>query len=60
MKIKMEASGYPSHCDTDQEKNKYVERGRAHKGITLRPDDISFNAGRRTVISGENLPKPQI
>ena len=49
MKIKMEASGYPSHCDTDQEKNKYIERVRVHEGITLRPDDISFNAGRRTV-----------
>ena len=49
MKIKMEASGYPSHCDTDQEKNKYIERVRVHEGITLCPDDISFNAGRRTV-----------
>ena len=49
MKIKMEASGYPSQCDTDQEKNKYIERVRVHEGITLCPDDISFNAGRRTV-----------
>ena len=45
----MEASGYPSQCDTDQEKNKYIERVRVHEGITLCPDDISFNAGRRTV-----------
>ena len=45
----MEASGYPSHCDTDQEKNKYIERVRAREGFTLRPDDISLNAGRRTV-----------
>ena len=44
MKIKMEASGYPSHCDTDLEINKYIERVRAHKGITLRPYNISFNA----------------
>ena len=29
--------------------NKYIKRVRAHEGITLRPDDISFNAGRRTV-----------
>ena len=49
MKIKMEASVYSSHCDTDQEKNKYIERVGAHEGITLRPDDISFNTGRRTV-----------
>ena len=31
-------------------KNKYIERVRAHEGITLRPDDISLNAGRRTVV----------
>ena len=49
IKIKMEASGYPSHCHTDQEKHKYIERVRAHEVITLRPGDISFNAGRRTV-----------
>ena len=32
----------------DQEKNKYIERVRVHEGITLCPDDISFNAVRRT------------
>ena len=48
MKIKMEASGYPSQCDTDQGK-KYIERVRVHEGITLCPYDISFNAERRTV-----------
>ena len=49
MKIKMEASGYPSQCDTDQEKINYIERVRVLEGITLCPDDISFNAGRRIV-----------
>ena len=48
-KIQMEASGYPSNFDADQEENKYIERVRAHKGVTLRPDDISFNAERHTV-----------
>ena len=45
MKIKIEASGYPSHCDTDQEKNKYIERIRAHEGITLRPalNEMSYS-----------------
>ena len=33
MKIKMETSGYPAHCDTDQEKNKSIKRVRAHKGL---------------------------
>ena len=48
MKIKMKASGYPSHRDTDQEKTKYIERVRVTERITLRPDDILFNE-RRTV-----------
>ena len=50
MKMKMEASGYPSHSDTDQEKNKYIKRVRAHEGITLRPYDISFKTGRCTYL----------
>ena len=45
----MEAFGYPSNCDTDQEKNKYIERVRAHEWVILRPGGISLNAGRRTV-----------
>ena len=59
MKIKMEASGYPSQCDTDQEKNKYIERVRVHEGITLCPDDISFNAGRRTVANFASIINPR-
>ena len=31
--------------------NNYIERVRAHEGITLNPDDISFNAGRRAVVN---------
>ena len=45
MKIKKEASGYPSHCDTDQEKTSTLNVYEPY----LRPYDISFNAGRRTV-----------
>ena len=45
----MEAYGYPSQCDTDQEKNKYIERVRVHEEITLIPDGISLNARHRTV-----------
>ena len=49
MKIKMEASGYPSHCDADQEKTSTLNVYEPTKALLLRPDDISFNAGRRTV-----------
>ena len=49
MKLKMEASGYPSHCKTDDDKRSYIERVRQQDGITLDPDNIAFNAGRRAV-----------
>ena len=49
MKIKNESIWDPSNCDKDQENNKYIERVRVHEGVTLRPDDISLNAGRHTV-----------
>ena len=49
MKIKMEASGYPVGCTTPQEKTAFIERVRAHEGISLSYDDIVSNAGRRTV-----------
>ena len=49
MKLKMEASGYPSHCRTDDDKRSYIERVRQQEGITLDPDNIVFNAGRRAV-----------
>ena len=66
MKIKMEASGYPSHCDTDQERNKYIERVRAHEGLLcaqltfhLMQDVIQW-LNFASIISGGNWPKPQI
>ena len=49
MKIKMEASGYPVGCTTPQEKTAFIERVRAHEGISLSYSDIVYNAGRRTV-----------
>ena len=57
----MEASGYPSHCHTDQEKNKYIERVQAHEGVTLCPDDtqeVIQSLNFASIISGENLHKP--
>ena len=49
MKIKMEASGYLVGCTTPQEKTAFIERVRAHEGISLSYDDIVYNAGRHTV-----------
>ena len=49
MKIKVEASGYPVGCTTPQEKTAFIERVRAHEGISLSYDDIVYNAGCRMV-----------
>ena len=49
MKLKMEASGYPSSCKTEDDKRDYIERVRVHEGISLNPQNIEFNAGRRAV-----------
>ena len=49
MRLKMEASGYPSYCKTEEEKHKYIKRVEIHEGITLNPLDIEYNAGRRAV-----------
>ena len=49
MIIKMEASGYPPECVTDDDKSDYIKRVRQHEGITLDPANIEFNAGRRAV-----------
>ena len=62
MKIKMEASGYPSHCDTDQEKTLNVYE--STKGLicvqmtfhSMQEQSLNF----ASIISGGNLPKPQI
>lgn len=49
MKIKMESSGFPDYCKTDENKQQYIERVRMHEGISLDPDQIKYNAGRRAV-----------
>ena len=49
MKMKMEASGYTVGCTTPQEKTAFIERIRAHEGISMSYDDIVYNAGRRTI-----------
>ena len=49
MKLKMEASGYPSCCTTDDSKRRYIDRVREHEGISLDHSQIVYNAGRRAV-----------
>ena len=47
LKIKQEASGYPSDCVTDEQKQRYVEDYYEHEGIRLDPNEIEYNPGLR-------------
>ena len=66
MKIKMEASGYPSQCDTDQEKTSTLNVYESTKellGVQMTfhsMQDVVQSLNFASIISGENLPKPQI
>lgn len=49
LKHKTEASGWPSHCVTDEEKAEYVRQYKVHEGIDLDPERIEKNPGRKQV-----------
>ena len=65
MKIKMEASGYPSQCDTDQEKTSTLNVYESTKELLCvqmtfhSMQDVVQSLNFASIISGENLPKPQ-
>jgi hypothetical protein len=48
LKIKQEASGYPSWCTSDTLKTEYVRNYKAKEGIELDPLKIEKNSGRRS------------
>ena len=66
MKIQMEASGYPSHYDTDQEKTSTLNVYESTKGLLCvqmtfhSMQDVVQSLNFASIISGENLPKSQI
>ena len=47
LKIKQEASGYPKHCVTDEQKQHYIDEYYEHEGIRLDPNKIEYNPGLR-------------
>ena len=47
LKRKQEASGYPKHCVTDEQKQRYIDEYYEHEGIRLDPDKIEYNPGLR-------------
>jgi hypothetical protein len=51
-KIKLGASGFPSWCTTDNDKERYIENLRVTEGFTMSITDIVHNKGLRTVAKG--------
>ncbi|XP_046391618.1 uncharacterized protein LOC124159751 [Ischnura elegans] len=49
LKIKQEASGWPSWCTCEEKKRKYLKEFHEREGIALDGDKIEFNAGRRSL-----------
>ena len=47
LKRKQEASGYPKHCVTDEQKQRYIDEYYEHEGIRLDPNNIEYNPGLR-------------
>ena len=47
LKIKQQASGYPSNCVTDEQKQRYIDDYYEHEGIRLDPNEIKYNPGLR-------------
>ena len=49
LKIKQEASGWPSWCETEVQKHEYINSYKRHEGIQLDYDKISKNNGLRSL-----------
>ncbi|XP_054279219.1 uncharacterized protein LOC128997605 [Macrosteles quadrilineatus] len=49
LKMKQEASGFPGWCETDEDKNKYIEDYFKKEGVQLEKDKIVKNGGLRSL-----------
>ena len=49
LKVKQENSGYPSWCENDNDKDKYIEEYERNEGIRLEKDNICYNEGLRSI-----------
>ena len=49
LKLKQEANGYPKHCVTDEQKQRYIDQYYEHEGIHLDPNKIEYNPGLRAL-----------
>lgn len=46
---KTKASGYPSNCETDEQKDRYLREMEEKEGIKLKKEDICDNPGERAI-----------
>ena len=49
MKLKQQASGWPSECDTEDKRRTYLDDYKAHEGIELDPAKVEKNPGLRSL-----------
>lgn len=49
MALKIEASGWPPHVTTEQEKDQFVAETFENDGIVIRKDKMEKNPGKRTL-----------
>ena len=49
LKIKQQASGYPDHIKTEEDKDRYIAEYLAHEGIELEKAEIKKNPGLRSL-----------
>lgn len=49
MKIKQEASGWPTECDTEEKKRNYLQENEQHEGIQLDYKKVEKNPGLRSL-----------
>ena len=49
LQMKQEASGWPTWCETPEDKKKYVDDYLQNEGVKLNPDNIKKNPGLRSL-----------
>lgn len=49
LKVKTEASGYPSSVSSDQDKTTYIEQYHSREGVSLNPENIALNPAKRMI-----------
>jgi hypothetical protein len=49
LQLKAEASGWPAGCETEAQKQAYLDEWEQREGIRLRREHIQYNSGLRAI-----------